>query len=100
MPVARYEPNPFFEEEVQTQVQHQEGMHKITKKIAKLVVLMGPHKRFRYEKGVRADGQDVVAGYKSFWHFAEWGARNHPGYAPMRRAFRAAGMKLKIDPKP
>jgi hypothetical protein len=38
--------------------------------------------------GVRLQSTDP------FWHLIEFGSRNNPAYAPMRRGVRAAGLRL------
>lgn len=33
-------------------------------------------------------------------HLQEWGSKNNPPHAPLRRAVRAAGLRLEEKPKP
>lgn len=96
---VRYRPNPFAEEEIRAQPVHQRGMRKITKGAAASVRVVAPHKTGYYERKVRARGTRVVAA-DPFWHIVELGSANSPPYAPLRRGFRAAGIRLVVSPKP
>lgn len=58
----------------------------------------GPH--LGYRETVRSgerDGKVVVESTDPFAHIVEWGSRNNPAYAPLRRGVRAAGLDLHED---
>ena len=49
---------------------------------------------------VETDGADViVANLDHAGHLIEWGSRNNPPHAPLRRAVRAAGLTFAELPK-
>lgn len=45
------------------------------------------------------EGEMRVENDDPFAHLVEWGSANNPPYAPLRRAARAAGLRLDEDPK-
>jgi hypothetical protein len=94
-----YVPNPLFEEEVQVQPQHQRGMRRITEVVAEAVRMLAPHKTGYYERRVRAVGTKIRT-LDVFWHLVEYGSKNSPAYAPLRRGIRAAGLHFRPRPKP
>jgi hypothetical protein len=94
-----YEPNPLFEEEVQTQVEFRKGMYEINKGVAAAVIAVAPEHTGFYKGHIRAVEDGVVA-RDSFWHWIEFGSvHNHPR-APLRRGVRAAGLRFVPLPKP
>lgn len=93
-----YEPNPLFEEEVQTQADFQKGMRSITKGVAASVRAVSPRQTGYYERRVKARGTRVRA-LDPFWHLVEYGSKNNPPYRPMTRGVRAAGLRYVPLPK-
>jgi hypothetical protein len=94
-----YEPNPLFEEEVQTQAEFQKGMRSITKGVAASVRAVSPHQTGYYERRIKAKGTRVIAG-DPFWHLVELGSANNVPYRPLTRGVRAAGLRFVLLPKP
>lgn len=44
---------------------------------------------------IARDRETVSVGFaSSIGHLIEWGSKNNPAYAPLRRAVRAAGLRL------
>lgn len=48
-------------------------------------------------RGGRADGHIVAFNTHPFFHLAEFGSRNNPAYAPLRRAVISLGMLFGAD---
>lgn len=95
----RYRPNPFFEEEVRTQPRFQRGLRSIAKAVAAFVIAAAPERTGYYKEHVKAVGAGVEAD-DSYWHWIEFGSVNNTPQAPLRRGFRAAGLRLVVYPKP
>lgn len=96
---VRYGPNPFFEEEVRTQPRFQEGLRGIAKAVSRYVIAAAPHRSGYYKRHVKAVGAGVEAD-DSFWHWIEFGSVHNVPRAPLRRGFRAGGLRLVVHPKP
>ena len=106
MPI-RYEPNPFYEVGIEKQEQFIRGRHSIVKEITRLAKLFAPVRDPRYKRrllpGVykrrlRA-GADRIEAPDPYWHWIEFGSVNNVPKAPIRRAVRAAGLRLVVLPK-
>lgn len=95
----KYRPNPLFEKEVQAEPEHQKGMEKVTKGVARSIRRVAPERTGYYKRRVRASGRKVVA-RDPFWHLIEFGSVNNPPYSPLRRGLLAAGLRLVKRPKP
>lgn len=48
---------------------------------------------------VEEDGEVRVAIRDPFGHLVEWGSRNNPPYAPLRRGVQAAGLRFREQQK-
>jgi hypothetical protein len=96
---TRYEPNPLFEEEVQTQVEFRKGMYAINKGVAAAVIAVAPEHTGYYKGHVRAVAGGVAV-RDSYWHWIEFGSIHNPVRAPLRRGVRAAGLRYVPHPKP
>lgn len=99
MRLVRYEPNPFFEKEIEAQPEHKAGIHEIAKVVARLVQTAAPFRTGYYKRHVLALARGVVAD-DPYWHWIEFGSVNNQPRAPLRRGFRAAGLRLVVYPKP
>jgi hypothetical protein len=95
----RYEPNPLFHKEVEAEIEFRLGIRGIAQAVAKLVQAAAPFRTGYYKLHVKALADGVVAD-DSFWHWIEFGSVHNTPRAPMRRGFRAAGLRLVVNPKP
>ncbi len=98
MPV-RYEPNPAYQVGIEKQHDFIAGRLRITKRIAKLVEAFAPVHTGYYKAHVIAS-LEAVGVDDSFYHWIEFGGVHNKPKAPIRRAFRAAGLRLVMLPKP
>lgn len=94
-----YKPNPVAENELQKQTSFRGGMRERTKMAAASVRAVSPRHTGHYERNVKAVGDKVIAGDKSFWHLVEFGSMNNPPYRPLTRGVRATGMRFVPIPK-
>jgi hypothetical protein len=94
-----YRPNPAAEDELQTQTSFHSGMRDRAKLAAASVVAVAPKHTGYYARHVKAVGDKVVAGDKSFWHLVEYGSINNAPYRPLTRGIRAIGMRFVPLPK-
>lgn len=98
MPV-RYEPNPAYQEGIEKQREFIAGRYRITRRIAKLVEAFAPIHTGYYKAHVVAS-LEAVGVDDSYFHWVEFGSVHNKPKAPLRRAFRAAGLRLVMLPKP
>lgn len=103
-----YVPNPLFEEEVEKELEFKEGIWATSKKIAALVKAFAPVREAKfkrrlppgvYKRRIKALTTGVMAD-DPYWHWIEFGSVHNTPKAPMRRGFRAAGLRLVVHPKP
>ena len=103
-----YVPNPLFEEEVEAELEFKQGIHETAIKIAEIVKAFAPVRDSKikrrlppgvYKRRIKAV-LDGVAVRDPFWHWIEFGTVKMAPRAPMRRGFRAAGLRLVVHPKP
>ena len=108
MAQVTYVPNPFFEEEVEAQAEFKQGIHATAEKVAAIVKLLAPVRDSKikrrlppgvYKRRIKAV-MDGVAVKDPYWHFLEFGTVKMAPRAPLRRGFRAAGLRLVVHPKP
>ena len=107
MSPVRYEPNPFYEAGIEKQEQFVRGRYSITKEIARLAKLFAPVRDAKYKRRLPPGVYkrrlkatlDRVEAPDSFWHWIEFGSVNNAPNAPIRRAVRAAGLRLVVLPK-
>jgi hypothetical protein len=95
----KYVPNPPFEKEVQAEPEHQRGMEKVAKGVARSVRVVAPNETGYYKRRVRAVGKKIVA-FDWAWHLIEFGSVNNPAYGPLRRGAIAAGLRFVRRPRP
>jgi hypothetical protein len=106
MPV-RYEPNPFYEVGIEAQERYISGRYSIAKDIARLAKLFAPVRDSKYKRRllpgvyrrrIRATPEGVEVP-DPFRHWIEFGSVHNAPKAPVRRAVRAAGLRLVVFPK-
>lgn len=106
MPV-RYEPNPFYTKGIESQERYIAGRYSIAKEIARLAKLFAPVRTTKlkrrqppgvYKRRIKAtlDGVEVPDPFRGW---IEWGSIHNSPKAPVRRAVRAAGLRLVVFPK-
>lgn len=103
----RFVPNPKAFQEIRRQPSFDAGMEaraKVVKELAEHFTSRGSDERRGHfaDKFVlwRADGVPIVGNTdKSFYHLLEFGSVNNRAQAPLRRAVRAAGLRLELSPK-
>lgn len=106
MPV-RYEPNPFYEAGIEAQERYIAGRYSIAKEIARLAKLFAPVREAKfkrrlppgvYKRRIKAvlDGVEVADPFRGW---IEFGSVHNTPKAPVRRAVRAAGLRLVVFPK-
>lgn len=106
MPV-RYEPNPFYEVGIESQEQFVAGRHSIAKEVARLAKLLAPVRDAKYKRRLLPGVYkrrikavlDGVAVTDPYWHFVEYGTVHSRPNGTLRRAVRAAGLRLVTLPK-
>lgn len=97
MPV-RYEPNPFYTSGIEKQDDFIAGRYRIAKRIAKIAQSIAPVHSGYYKAHIIASLAAVGAD-DSFYHWIEFGSVHNQPKAPLRRAFRTAGLRLVMLPK-
>lgn len=99
-----FKANPHFRKELEAQPSHRQMLRRAAREVVRAAKALspdgGPHKGYRetlrvrtVDDEVRAESTDIAA------HIVEFGSRNNPPYAPLRRGVRAAGLDLKETPK-
>lgn len=107
MAPVRYEPNPFYEVGIEAQAEYIKGRYSIAKEIARLAKLFAPVRNPKYKRRLQPgvykrrikatpEGLEVP---DPFRHWIEFGSVNNTPKAPVRRAVRAAGLRLVVFPK-
>jgi hypothetical protein len=90
---VRFVKDPTFESQLQREAEFVAAMRSITQAVADEVRLVAPKQTGYYVRHVHARDYTVytddIAG-----HLIEWGSKNNPAYAPLRRGVRAAGLRL------
>lgn len=89
----RFEPNPNFERGIERQPEFQKAMATRAAVVRRAAEELAPYATGYYRKHLRQRGSTVVAA-DPFWHLLEYGSRNNPPYAPLRRAVIEAGLRL------
>lgn len=93
--------NPQFEEDVKKQQAFTDHLHGVAK-------LVEPHSkrimagvgRGRVADDIRAEEDRIVLAHKGYFSAGiEFGSKNNPTYAPLRRGVIAAGLRHTYNPK-
>lgn len=98
MPV-RYEPNLAYKGGIEKQDDFIVGRYRIAKRIAEIAQAFAPVHTGYYKAHIIASAAAVGAD-DPYYHWIEWGSVHNKPKAPLRRAFRAAGLRLVMLPKP
>lgn len=91
----RFNARKTFEQELRGQPDFQTGMQDRTRILAVTIEAASPHKTGYFARRVRKRGRYRVALLDPFWHLVEYGSKNNPAYAPVRRAVRALGLRFE-----
>lgn len=90
---VRFVKNPGFDRELQSEPEFVSAMRSITQNVADEARLAAPRHTGYYVRHLHAR-ENLVYTDDPFGHLIEWGSRNNPVYAPLRRGVRAAGLRL------
>lgn len=94
----QFRANPNAERELRAQPAFKAHMRTTTTAVAVEIKTAAPRgsgpKAGGYKRRVRPRGTRVIVG-DPFWHLVEYGSRNNPPYAPVRRGVRAAGLRFE-----
>lgn len=100
--MSKFVPNKNFADEMREQSEHRQALEQaanaVQDRAAQFADQAGaPWMRRQSETMVvSVDGDDVAVVNTDYaGHLMEWGSRNNAAHAPLRRAVRAAGLKLK-----
>ena len=91
---VRFVKNPSFEREMRRDPELVAGMNRIARGVASEAKALSPHETGYFRRSLRAAGSIVLTN-DPFGHLVEWGSKNNVAYAPLRRAVRAAGLRLQ-----
>lgn len=86
-----------FEGGIRQQAEFQAAMRATAAVVKESVDAAAPDRTGYYKRSLKVVGTSVVS-TDPFAHLVEWGSRNNPPYAPMRRGVLALG--LRFDPSP
>lgn len=88
-----FRPNPRLAEQLKATPEYQAAMAATAQRVAGMARDSAPHQTGRYAGSVTTQ-DNVVGSTDPFAHLVEFGSANNPPYAPLRRAVRAAGLRL------
>lgn len=96
---TRFVEHPGFERELQAAPEFTAFMDHATEATADEVRAIAESSRHTgyYLRRIRVVGRRIRV-LDVFWHLIEYGSRNNPAYAPLRRGIRAAGLRFD-DPR-
>lgn len=89
----KFRRNHAFHQQITRNAIYIEGLDKIAEHLADKTRDATPHGRGDAKRSISSEDNRVIS-TDPFWHLIEFGSRNNPAYAPMRRAARAAGLRL------
>lgn len=101
-----FKPNPRFADELKQQSDYGKAMRSIANRVKTVAKAVSPKRSGGYSRRfevievfVLRDGVRVpvtmLVNHDIAAHMIEWGSKNNPPYAPLRRAVRAAGHRLE-----
>ena len=100
--MRRFRPNPRFEQQMREQHEHQQALEEAAEAVQEHASTFAdqagaPWMRRQSDTiEVSTDGDEVAVVNTDYaGHLMEWGGRNNPAHAPLRRAVRAAGLHFK-----
>lgn len=103
--MSRFVANPAFVEQVRRSPAVQRAERAAAEAIASKTVDYAPPSRVRGDpvaktsiRVVSDEERTRVESTHPFWHLIEFGSKNNPAYAPMRRGVAATGFRLEQDP--
>ena len=100
----RFQENPAFSREIQADPHYQAGMTRIAEEASAIVERLAHHIMPRdYTDMIKVlhRGPEIFIVNTNFGgHLDEFGSKNNPPYAPMRRGIRASGLRLDEANKP
>lgn len=93
----RFRANPGFEREIVLSATARAAINEAAAEVARLARSMAPSKTGRYKRSISVENDadsTFVATSDIAGHIVEFGSANNPAYAPIRRAARAAGLRV------
>lgn len=103
---GRFVPNPQFEAEIRQQPECRQALEESADLVRVHASRFAEQAHAPWMKSqsktikVVTDTDDVaVVNTDHAGHLMEWGGRNNPAHAPLRRAVRAAGLRFDASPK-
>lgn len=97
-----FRPSPHFEHALKGQREHRAALREAASAVKSRAIAFAPHRTGAYRDWfviVHEDGEVRLGNTDFGGHWVEWGSANNPPYAPLRRAVRAAGLRLEETPK-
>jgi hypothetical protein len=103
---GKFIPNPKFEDEIRRQPAHRQALVESADVVRVHASRFAEQAHAPWMKSqsktmqVVTDADDVaVVNTDHGGHLMEWGSKNNPAHAPLRRAVRAAGLRFESSPK-
>jgi hypothetical protein len=90
----RFARNLAFQAEIEAEARYKAEMHELAEKVAENARQLAPRDTGQYASSIIVQGS-IVATTAFAGHMVEWGSVNNPPYAPLRRACRAAGLRVR-----
>ena len=104
--MSRFVPNRGFTDEIRKQAEHRQAIKEAAEVVSEHAGTFARQagapwmRRQSQTIVVSTDGDEVaVVNTDHAGHLMEWGGRNNPAHAPLRRAVRAAGLHFADTPK-
>lgn len=96
----KFRRNPRFEAQAKADPRYKAGLTEVAFDAAQHVrtVALGFRETGGFQRSVSNRG-NVVYTDDPFAHLIEYGSARNPAYAPLRRGVRAAGLRLREEPK-
>lgn len=96
-----FKPNPAFEAQLKREVAYKAALLEPAEEVARTARATA-HRIMPAGRGeqIQAEsfaGEVVVANHNHGGHLDEWGSKNNPPYAPLRRAVRSAGLRFREE---
>ena len=104
--MSKFVPNRRFEEEMRRELEHRQALEEAADAVSDSASQFAGQAQAPWMKRqsqtivVSTDGDEVAVVNTDYaGHLMEWGGRNNPAHAPLRRAVRAAGLRFTEAPK-
>ena len=104
--MSRFVPNRDFADDLRNEPEYRQALNDSAEVVSDHASSFARHAQAPWMKRqsdtivVSTEGDDVAVVNTDYAaHLMEWGGRNNPAHAPLRRAVRAAGLHFKEAPK-